>query len=75
MANIVTEPKPRCPDCGAEMMLIQPGVRHRTKWAPFWCCSRPGCKGVRDIDPETGEPERRDGEDDPSPTGPVSQDG
>ena len=52
----VTEPKPDCPDCGGTMRLIPKG-RGKTK-KDFWGCTEyPGCRGTRNVDPETGRPE------------------
>lgn len=54
IVGIQTKPAPSCPDCGAKMVL-----RHRkSDRQPFWGCNRfPDCRGVRNIDPETGKPE------------------
>jgi len=55
-AGIKTHPAPYCPECGAQMKLRRP--KSGQDWRPFWGCSRyPGCKGNRNIDPETGEAE------------------
>ena len=55
--RIQTQPRPFCRDCGGQMYLRTP--KPDQTWAPFWGCSQyPDCKGSRDIDPRTGEPER-----------------
>lgn len=56
MANVIqTEPKPYCPDCGAQMRLKEP-KRHQ-HWDAFWGCSEwPDCKGSREI-MDDGKPE------------------
>lgn len=55
--GIKTYPIPVCPDCGAQMELKRP--KSHQDWKPFWGCSqfKFGCRGTRNIDPETGEPE------------------
>jgi DNA topoisomerase-3 len=55
MHGIQTEPKPYCPECGAQMVLRRP--RPNQDWEPFWGCSEyPDCKGTIRIDSE-GKPE------------------
>jgi len=56
MTGIQREPKPYCPDCGAQMELKEP-PRGQT-WKPFWGCSeyKYGCRGKRQIAPD-GTPE------------------
>ncbi len=54
MRGIKTEPKPYCPECGAQMRLVHP--KEYQDWKPFWGCSQyPDCSGTRNID-EDGEP-------------------
>lgn len=57
MAGIRTQPVPDCPDCDSPMVLRRP--KPGQDWDPFWGCSqyRNGCRGTRNIDPKTGEPE------------------
>jgi ssDNA-binding Zn-finger/Zn-ribbon topoisomerase 1 len=58
MSGIRTEPKPYCPDCGAQMRLRRP--RTGQNWKAFWGCSQyPECRGIRNID-ENGDPESDD---------------
>ncbi len=62
-AKIQTQPRPFCWKCGAQMYLRVP--KPDADWLPFWGCSqfRSGdCDGSRNIDPRTGEPEKRDSE-------------
>lgn len=50
---------PRCPRCGAEMVLIDPLVEGRTDFEAFWGCSEysdTGCRGTRQVDEITGLP-------------------
>lgn len=52
-----TKPEPYCPKCGAKMILRRP--KPGQSWSPFWGCSQfPECKGTRQIDRETGKPEK-----------------
>jgi ssDNA-binding Zn-finger/Zn-ribbon topoisomerase 1 len=55
-----TKPEPYCPICGAKMILRKPKPGpNMPNWSPFWGCGRyPDCHGKRNIDPETGEPEK-----------------
>jgi len=57
--KIQTQPRPYCRDCGGQMYLRLP--KPKDYWQPFWGCSqyKDGCNGSRNIDPHTGEPERR----------------
>lgn len=54
--NIKTEPKPKCPECYAEMVL-----RYRkSDNKPFWGCNDfPECRGTRNIKAD-GTPEEDD---------------
>ena len=55
-AGIKTHPKPYCPECGAQMTLRRP--KSYQDFKPFWGCSQyPDCRGTRNVDPDTGEPE------------------
>ena len=57
--KIQTQPRPYCRDCGGQMYLRIP--KPSDYWPIFWGCSqyKDGCNGSRNIDPHTGEPERR----------------
>lgn len=58
--RIKTKPVPSCPECGCRMILRRPRFAV-DKWDPFWGCSMyPECKGSRNIDPFSGEPEDDD---------------
>ena len=54
--KITTQPRPYCPECGAQMYLRLPRPGGKL-FDPFWGCSLyPECRGSRNIDPRTGEP-------------------
>lgn len=54
---VITNPKPYCPICGAQMVLRQPRPGSMKHFEQFWGCSQyPNCWGKRNIDPETGSP-------------------
>lgn len=47
--NIITEPKPKCPDCYEGMVLRT----RRSDQRKFWGCSNwPDCEGSRSIKPD-----------------------
>lgn len=61
VTGIRTKPEPRCPKCGAVMRLRRPTPSQ--DWSPFWGCSQyPDCRETRQIDEDTGLPERTDEE-------------
>ena len=48
--NARLKPMPRCPDCGAEMVLLKP--RPNDNFLPFLgCIDYPACDGSRQISP------------------------
>ncbi len=56
-AGVRTKPAPWCPECGAVMTLRRP--KPSQDWAAFWGCKMwPDCDGTRNIDDDTGMPER-----------------
>ena len=57
-ANARLKPMPRCPDCGAEMVLLKPrpshfpGCHRPDNFLPFLgCIDYPKCDGSRQISP------------------------
>ena len=56
---IQTQPRPWCRKCGGQMVLRIP--KPDQDWIIFWGCMdfKAGCNGSRNIDPHTGEPNRR----------------
>ena len=59
MTGIQTEPKPHCPECGAQMTLRRP--RPGQAWEPFWGCFQyPDCQGKRNVGAD-GKPETDEG--------------
>lgn len=59
--GIRTKSEPWCPECGPVMKLRKPNP-HQI-WLAFWGCSTfPDCDGTRQIDENTGMPERDDNE-------------